>query len=288
MIRSNGTNAATDFNDSLISFNKNGFSLGNDGNWIVNRGPNQSSGTSGLPADYVAWCWKAAGISTINTKGSITSLTNANPEAGFSIVKYTGNGNSSATIGHGLSSPEMLIIKNLSSPDNWIVYNQYANASPASGFLQLNQTTGFYVDSNAWGGGSGTQPTNTLFTIGDGGTDGYTNKSNSDYIAYCFTSITGYQKIGSYSGNQSLNTPNQINFGFTPRFVMIKNSTTNVSQWMLFDSARTNGMALYANQASAESDYTTDLLLSSQGLEFKSTNINVNQSGATYIYLAIA
>ena len=57
---------------------------------------------------------------------------------------------------------------------------------------------------------------------------------------------------------------------------------------MLFDSVRTNGMALYANQVSTESDYTTDLLLSSQGLEFKSTNINVNQSGATYIYLAIA
>ena len=46
-------------------------------------------------------------------------------------------------------------------------------------------------------------------------------------------------------------------------------------------------MALYANSSSAAVDYTTDLLLSSQGLEFKSTNINVNQSGATYIYLAI-
>ena len=56
---------------------------------------------------------------------------------------------------------------------------------------------------------------------------------------------------------------------------------------MLFDSVRTNGMALYANQANTEADYSTALLLSSQGLEFKSTNINVNQSGATYIYLAI-
>jgi hypothetical protein len=56
---------------------------------------------------------------------------------------------------------------------------------------------------------------------------------------------------------------------------------------MIFDSTRTNGYALYANSSTNEVNYSTDLLLSSQGLEFKSTNINVNQSGATYIYLAI-
>jgi hypothetical protein len=111
--------------------------------------------------------------------------------------------------------------------------------------------------------------------------------SGTPIIAYCFKSISGFSKLGSYSGNQSLNVANQINFGFTPGFVMIKNTTNSSSQWIIFDSARTNGYALYANSNSTESNYSTDLLLSSQGLEFKSTNINVNQSGSTYIYLAI-
>ena len=57
---------------------------------------------------------------------------------------------------------------------------------------------------------------------------------------------------------------------------------------MLFDSARTNGYALYVNGTGIEQDHTADLTLSSQGLRFGSTNIDVNQSGDTYIYLAIA
>jgi hypothetical protein len=55
-------------------------------------------------ATYVAWQWKANGGTTAsNTDGSITSTVQANQDAGFSIVTYTGTG-SAATLGHGLGS----------------------------------------------------------------------------------------------------------------------------------------------------------------------------------------
>ena len=50
--------------------------------------------------NYVAWCWKAGGSASSNSDGSITSSVSANISAGFSVVGWTGNGSSCATIGH--------------------------------------------------------------------------------------------------------------------------------------------------------------------------------------------
>ena len=253
--------------DLSPTFLSNGFQTPS----VTNNGINRNTGT------YVAWCWKASNDSTINQDGSITSIVSSNPASGFSVVKWTGSG-ADATIGHGISTPELIIAKRTDSTGNWAVQAP----SIGNGYLLLNSTIAYQgADPSVW---NNTAPTSDIFTTA-GGSGEFFNTGN--FIAYCFTSIAGYQKVGSYSGNQSLNTANQINFGFTPGFVLIKNTTNANSQWMLFDSVRTNGMALYANQANTEADYSTALLLSSQGLEFKSTNINVNQSGATYIYLAI-
>ena len=49
-----------------------------------------------------------------NNEGSVTSHVSANTDAGFSIVKWTGNSNSSTTIGHGLNQkPEFQFLKTL-------------------------------------------------------------------------------------------------------------------------------------------------------------------------------
>jgi hypothetical protein len=259
--------------DLSPTFLSNGFQTPS----VTNNGINRNTGT------YVAWCFKASNDSTINQDGSITSIVSANPASGFSVVKHTApSSEQNYTIGHGLSQkPDMVILKGLDSASGWFVWHK--DLSQESYYLYLNGSFGesdLTQDTRIWGQQSFTD--SVISTRSN-----YTTQLNQDYIAYCFTSIAGYQKVGSYSGNQSLNTANQINFGFTPGFVLIKNTTNANSQWMLFDSVRTNGMALYANQANTEADYSTALLLSSQGLEFKSTNINVNQSGATYIYLAI-
>ena len=60
------------------------------------------------------------GYLTSNTDGTITSTVAANVDAGFSIVKYTGNETASQTVGHGLSSPpEIAFIKQLDGGREW-------------------------------------------------------------------------------------------------------------------------------------------------------------------------
>ena len=107
---SNNTAGQSASAQGLQSFDSDGFSVGNDGAW------NQSSET------YVGWSWKANPVPTINTDGTIQSVVSANQAAGFSIVKWTGDGNASATVGHGLSSPpDMVIVKDLTQAGGWNV-----------------------------------------------------------------------------------------------------------------------------------------------------------------------
>ena len=259
--------------DGVSSFDSNGFK-------VSGGGSNQNNGS------YVAWAWRGAASDATNNDGSTQSTVRANVDAGFSIVQFSGNLNSAGNIqvGHGLSSPpELIIQKNTQATGTWWARPFFLNNNPYQ-YLGLSESASLVTSSSS----DGTMAVPTSTTFDNNWNTSLGSANGVPVIAYCFHSVDGYQKVGSYSGNQSLNTANQINFGFTPRFVLIKNTTNTSSQWMLFDSVRTNGMALYANQVTTESDYTTDLLLSSQGLEFKSTNINVNQSGATYIYLAIA
>ena len=84
-----GATSESTVSASLKSFDSNGFTFGNEnGN---NNGEN-----------YVAWCWNAGSSTVTNTDGSISAQVRANAACGFSIVSYTGDGASSATIGHGL------------------------------------------------------------------------------------------------------------------------------------------------------------------------------------------
>ena len=47
----------------------------------------------------VGWTWKAGGTAVTNTTGTISSQVSANPTAGFSVVTWTGNGVTAATVG---------------------------------------------------------------------------------------------------------------------------------------------------------------------------------------------
>ncbi len=254
------------------SFNTNGFT-------VLGNGNSNNNGDT-----YVAWCWKAGdhddNLPQINTEGTIDSIVSVNAEAGFSIVKYTGNGTNGATIGHGLSSaPELIITKGLSTAYNWNVVTSLLQ----NGYLELNMTSAFNSNSSRYITASAT--TNNL-------TDYVQfNQNNIDHIAYCFHSVTGYQKIGSYTGNGGTNT---ITTGFEPRFLMIK-KTSNTGSWVILDSARetTNpkNLYLFAETNGAESDVSSslgyDVEFLTDGFEPKGSGGDVNASGQTYIYLAI-
>ena len=262
---------------TLAAFNTDGFTIGSSG----------AMNTSG--ASMVGWNWDMGGSNASLTAGSINSTVRANPSYGQSIVSYTGNGTASATVAHGLSAkPEMIIIKNrTSSSKSWYVYHEGLHASSPEDYrVELNATNA--ASSNTTGNSlQGTAPTSSLFTLGNGS---WVNENNSAIIAYCFHSVTGYSKFGSYTGNGSASGPT-VTTGFRPAFLMTKQSSTT-GDWTLHDSTRDANTILYkeltANSAGAEGTSDADLEFTDTGFVIKRASGQFNTNGATIIYMAFA
>ena len=272
---SNTTNAESFYNETLQSFDADGFTVGLEPD--VNR-----SGTDNM----VAWNWKGAELPAINSNGSIPSVVSANPAAGFSIVTMDAS-TSPRTVGHGLSTaPELIIWKSRTSNANyWQVLAQSANNGNGHlGRLALQRTDSFTVVTSVW---NDTQPTDTVFTLGGSCPD--------KGVAYCFHSVAGFSKFGSYTGNGNAAGPT-INCGFEPAFVMIK-STSDTGVWVMHDNKRgnyNNGdiyARLQAESSNAEvDDYPTEkrIDISSTGFTITNASNSWNGSGRTYIYMAFA
>ena len=229
---------------------------------------------------YVLWEWAANGTGTLNEEGSIDSTVSANTDAGFSIVKYTGEG-SAATVGHGLSAaPSFIINKTLGSGStdaNWQVYHVGMGATKA---MFLNTTGGPATSSTYW---NNTTPIADVFSIG---TD---RDSATDYINYCWTDVEGYSKFGTYIGNNSSDGP-VVYLGFKPAWIMIK-ALTSSTNWNILDSTRDPynpvGNGLRANGTVAEfSGQSTDFL--ANGFKLRLTGSDYNTSGQEYMYMAFA
>jgi hypothetical protein len=263
----------------VTSFDSNGFTIADitNGGYAVNGAPGQTY--TGANADYVAWAWKAGGSVTPNnnTQGDITSTVSANQDAGFSIVSYTGNSSFGQSVGHGLSQPpEMIFFKNLSITRDWRVYNYYHGATK---FLQLDGA-GF----GTFGSFNNTDPTSEVFyTTNSASADTATNNSGNNYIAYCFHSVVGYQKLGSYTGTGSAGNAQSI--GFQPKFILGK-SYDNTEDWFIVDSQRGGNKYLKPNLSNAEATAGASITFTSTGFEF--TGGSFNNSGMNFIYLAIA
>lgn len=265
---SNVTSAEFSIPSEFLSFDSDGFTVGYS-TAITNN--------SGSP--YVAWCWKAGGTAVSNTDGSITSQVSANVDAGFSIVSYTGNG-ATASVGHGLQQkPDFIITKSRNNVGNWFVqqYMYVPSGNAAYGYLNL---------TDAFVGFTDTLTTDSVFQQGGG--------SGVTYISYCFHSVEGFSKFGSYVGNGSTNGT-FVYTGFKPAFVMIKrtDSSTNGS-WVIKDNLRAaeynpSSGNLYADLNFAEDTVATanvDLL--ANGFKLRGAFPGVNASGGTYIYMAFA
>jgi len=259
-------------------------SLDSDG-FTVDSGITNSGGTNYVGRTYVAWNWKAGGTAVSNTDGTITSQVSANTDAGFSIVSYTGT-SSAGTIGHGLSSaPEMIIVKNRDVDRNWGVYHAYNTSAPETDYLNLNLTAATDDSTLPW---NDTAPTSSVFSVG---TSVFSNRPSEDFIAYCFHSVEGFSKAGSYTGNGSTDGT-FVYTGFRPAWVMVKRAVGGTSNWDIMDSARSPfnivDTRLYANLNNAEPTATDYVDFTSNGFKIRNTANSQNASGSTYIYLAFA
>ena len=228
---------------------------------------------------FVDWLWKA-GTEVTNTDGDITTSVSANTTAGFSIVTFTGTGVITDTIGHGLgTTPEMMFVRGRSVGSGWFTYNKTMGNGK---FMYLNTTQAETTSSGVW---NNTSPTNTVFVTGSA-SDGVT------MVAYCFASVEGYSKIGSYTGNSSTDGP-FVYTGFRPAYVLVKNSTSGGLSWVINDTSRDTynvcNKDLIADGANAESNPIPGRMdILSNGFKIRSSANSVNQNGNTLIYMAFA
>ena len=267
-LRSESTDGEGTASTGLTSFDSDGFTVGSAGT-TNNNGANMAS-----------WNWKAGTTSGINTTGAdITpSSYSMNATSGISIIKFTGNGVDGAKIAHGLGAvPEMLISKRLDNSNYWAVYHKSDNTD----YLVLN-TTDAFSDAPIW---KDSDPTSVYYQ-----TDSSTsvNANGDNLVAYCFKSVTGFSKIGSYTGNGN-SDGTFVYTGFKPAFVMWKKSS-GADGWHMVDEKRDvdNPIQARIEADSNSAEYTSadwcDLV--SNGIKFRNTGGGVNGNGDKYIYIA--
>ena len=273
----NGEDNSNNYNHK--SFNTTGFTV-----WDTDRDTNSSHGDA-----YISWSWKGGSTFT-NSAGSngasVASSGTANQTAGFSIVSYEGNG-SSGTVFHGLSSaPDMIWCKNRDANTNWFVYHKDLGTNA----LLLNSVSNVFSPSPA-----GINATSaSTFTLGGNRTE--TNTDEENYIAYCFTDIDSYCKVGKFRGNASSNGT-FVFTNFKPAFVMIKGDSNydgggtvvNGYNWYMYDNARDTynevDQILAANKAfPQESNADIDFL--SNG--FKLRTVAAPNANLEQYYIAFA
>ena len=260
----------------LTSFTSTGYVLGSD------NGYNASGQT------YVGWNWKAGTDqgSTATTGAGIAKTYTASysVDAGFSIIKYTGNGSAGHTIPHHLSSKPLLIMcKQLTSANNWQVGAEFSPMDETDN-LWLDTSSQYSDDVASW---SDTSANATNFTLGANGAG---NHNNLDYIAYCWHSVEGYSKIRSYIGNG--NTDGTFVYcGFRPAYVLRKRINGSNS-WCINDTARNPyNLANYvvlADTSAADTSGSNQIDFVSNGFKMKATDAHGNASGGIYLYMAFA
>jgi len=300
--------------DFVTQFQDTGIKVGNSG---VTNGSGETN---------LAWCWKAGGeptttntegVGQVPTAGSVKidgsnataalagnrypNKMSVNTKAGFSIVHYTGTGNS-FTLAHGLNRrPDLVMVKTLDGATvDWMLYTKVYDGS--NDWFALNNTGG--INNSGFAGAN-----STVFNF-DVGQSSYSNMSGRNYIQYNWTSVPGYSKIGKYLSNGS-NSDNcayapYINLGFKPALVIIKslNISTSVTGWGMYTSSLQGnpieGTVLWANSPGSEgkrgdgsstgslSQIRVDML--SEGFKIKNNGNETNEGNGTnwYWYMAFA
>jgi hypothetical protein len=200
--------------------------------------------------------------------------------AGFSVVKYVGDGNNNSTIGHGLgAAPSFIIIKRTDGANAWDIYHVSNGAQK-------------YMDFTTSGVGSlstifPTVPTSSLFYIGSTGGQ---NTLNGNHVAYCFAEVPSFSKFGSFTSNGVAGDGAFVYCGFAPKFLLCKRSN-NLGEWYIFDAVRNtyNVIGSILNPNLDQPDNTSNFFdFLSNGFKVRAPVNALNNAGDTIIYAAFA
>lgn len=250
----------------INSFNNNGYTLNG-----TSGGNANASGT-----EYISYTFK-------------------NQDNFFNCFQYTGNG-STQEIAHGLgSTPGLILVKRPGY--HWGFWHKGFAGTAKGAYFNLSSAP---TDKLTWfnNNTSAVDPTSTHFTVGS---SGQVNGNGATYTCYVFADNnnaafgeTGDQdviKCGTFVGSTSKPF---IDLGFEPQFLMIRN-ITNAADWILVDTMRgftgdgdLDDYYLKPNVASASQTAFDIFELKSNGVKVIGSNhANWNQTGSTYVYVAI-
>ena len=209
--------------------------------------------------------------------------------AGMDVVTWEGNSVAGRQLPHSLNQvPEMIWAKMMTGgTNNWAVYHKGLNngTNPQNWSLALNNNSA----ENGVETWQYTAPTSTHVTLG---AISHVNINGRKYIAMLFSSVDGISKCGYYDGTGVSGLTQTT--GFTPRFLIIKNTTWTHGDWFVYDTTRgwtsgTNSEVLTLNGAGGQSNSGThNTSPTSTGFSVDSTDTAVNASGQRYIYYAHA
>jgi hypothetical protein len=173
----------------------------------------------------------------------------------------------------------MLIVKNRAA-GNWNVWHTvFGNED---GYMSPNLTSAKLTYTDYWGAAV---PSATVFGLKAG--IGWAN----EVIAYCFHSVDGYSKVGSWTSNNSADGT-FVYTGFKPRYIMSKQSA-NLGDWVIFDTERNtyneSGAYLEANTSDAEYSARHKVDILSNGFKARSSYGEFNgYTSSTQIFIAFA
>ena len=314
----NKPNAQTTSTTQVSSFNSDGYTFNGSGAGNANGQP------------MIAWAWKAGGVpsgdgkrkkSDSTTEETLNQGTNSsgtghysstistmrqsvNVEGDFSITKYTGSSATGAGwIKHGLSgTPDFVIVKNLDSSKNWLVYHTGLGASTGDlSYIMLDEDwqktyiAGEYNSQYMWTTDGIDSNNIHLNTVSD------FVMNNESYVCYAWKSVSGVSKFGSYTGAiSSLPTTTSTDegyCGFKPKFVMIKKISAS-GGWVMFDVFRNLSSTsidqfdkyLYANTEGSEGgNSSSDVQITVGDNGFKTDGHTLIGDGSNdYIFAAFA
>jgi hypothetical protein len=269
-VRGSDGNAETTNEDhySVISLDSDGVTVG--------AGNSTTGGINYSGRTYGAWGWKAGGSGSSNTDGSVTSTVSVNSDIGVSILTYTTPSSGFYTYGHGLNqAPDLVIDKQRNQNWGWgAMYRPYNG-----GFMRINNDQGVQSGHNIFSQNGGA-------SVLEGGVN-YTHFGNTPVLTYCFHSVDGFSKIGTYSGNGSSNGT-FVYTGFRPAFVLVKR-TDGGYDWNIYTADRDpyNPADSWVgiNTTSTEQSGSAYLDMLSNGFKWRYSGA---QNSGTVLYMAFA
>ena len=229
-----GYDAALNSNQQIAEYSVDAFTI-NDNNSIdvPYYGNDYSMNTNS--ATYVAWCWKAGGTAVTNTVGNISAQVSANDEAGFSIITYTGDGNTSGNVGTGLRSTQPLdwaIVKRRDDTSDWHVGHIASGQSSNFAYHTNLNDTSTLSGSAPYHMGTQNATNGDRLYLAEGGLT-----SSATYVAYVWQERPGFSKFGHYTGTSDSDGV-YVDCGFRPAFIIFKKFSTSTDSWEMHDSVR--------------------------------------------------